>query len=367
MRQALLTTSDTPSPAPPDYRRGTALALATATLIAVQEPFSAMAARSLSATDFLAFTQFALLLSAPALIMRADRRRQFFTILLNARNWPKLAVVFCVGVIGLVMYDIGLSSAHPIITAAVLNLSPFWAALVAFVVSKRRISAPPTIFFGCFLTAFCGAMAIAWSQIDVEPHALLHDVLESVMHSRWIYAVPMPIFFALSGALVFKWFSEFDEQAAIAANFIVSSLVLIPVGVVMSDFGRQSHLSEQSSVAILMLLIGTLSAASAGRVLYQSALTATQNDNGYVTMFFLLIPALSALISYPLSHWIAGLRFVSGPGFFVGMALVTIPLLLLSLAVESRQTGRPWFRRRWLTRHPVGRRGSPRWRRTPPL
>jgi len=62
------------------------------------------------------------------------------------------------------------------------------------------------------------------------------------------------------------------------------------------------------------------------------ALTATRNDNGYVTMFFLLIPALSALISFMLSHWIPGLQFVPRPMFFVGIALVTIPLLMLSLA-----------------------------------
>jgi hypothetical protein len=32
-----------------------------------------------------------------------------------------------------------------------------------------------------------------------------------------------------------------------------------------------------------------------------------------------------------LSHWIPGLQFVPRPLFFVGMALVTIPLLALSL------------------------------------
>ncbi|HZZ60268.1 MAG TPA: hypothetical protein VFE63_03720 [Roseiarcus sp.] len=269
----------------------------------------------------------------PVLVMRPDRLRAFAAILLDVRYWPKLAIVFCVGVIGLTLYEIGLSSAHPIITAAILNLTPFWAALVAFLVTKRSISAPPILFFGSFLAAFCGAMAIAWSQIDVERNVLLHDVLEIALHSRWIYAVPTPIFFALSGTLVFKWFSEFDEQAAIAANFVVSSLVLIPVAVVMSGFGRQSHLTEQSTVAILLLLAGTLANAAAGRVLYQKALTATQNDNGYVTMFFLLMPAISAVISFPLSRWIADLRFISGPGFFFGMALVTIPLLLMSLIV----------------------------------
>ena len=142
----------------------------------------------------------------------------------------------------------------------------------------------------------------------------------------------MPAFFALSGTLVYQWFSDFDEPAAIAANFVVSSIVLIPLATVTSDFGRPENLSEQSAIAILLLLVGTLASSAAGRVFYEMALTATRNDNGYVTMFFLLIPALSALISFMLSHWIPGLQFVPRPMFFVGMALVTIPLLALSLA-----------------------------------
>ena len=97
-----------------------------------------------------------------------------------------------------------------------------------------------------------------------------------------------------------------------------------------SDFGGQSHLSEQSAVAVLLLLFGTLASSAAGRVFYQLALTATHNDNGYVSMFFLLTPALTALICFPLSHWIKELRFISGPGFFFGMALVTAALLLLT-------------------------------------
>jgi membrane protein implicated in regulation of membrane protease activity len=62
------------------------------------------------------------------------------------------------------------------------------------------------------------------------------------------------------------------------------------------------------------------------------ALTATEDDNGYVTMFFLLIPALSSLISFMLSWWIPGLQFVPSAMFFVGLALVTISLLMLWLA-----------------------------------
>jgi glucan phosphoethanolaminetransferase (alkaline phosphatase superfamily) len=78
--------------------------------------------------------------------------------------------------------------------------------------------------------------------------------------------------------------------------------------------------------------LGTLAGSAAGRVCYQMALTATEDDNGYVTMFFLLIPALSSLISFMLSWWIPGLQFVPSAMFFVGLALVTISLLMLWFA-----------------------------------
>jgi drug/metabolite transporter (DMT)-like permease len=297
-----------------------------------QAPFSASAARTLGSLDFMAFTQLALLFSIPLLILRADSRRDFVSIIVRPRHWPKLAVIFLIGVAGLKLYNIGLSSTHPIITAAVLNLSPFWAALVAAVVSKRSVSSPSLPMLACFLVAFFGAMAIAWSQIDVDSKALARDVLESFIHSKWIYALPMPAFFALSGTLVYRWFSEFEESAAIAANFAVSSLILIPLAVFTTSSGQALHSTQPATVAVLLLLLGTLAGAAAGRVCYQMALTATEDDNGYVTMFFLLIPGLSSLISFLLSRWIPGLQFVPSIMFFVGLALVTISLLMLWLA-----------------------------------
>jgi drug/metabolite transporter (DMT)-like permease len=309
------------STGPANYRVGTLYAVATATLLALQPPFAASAARNLSSIEFIGFTQCALLFSVPLLIARTDTRRDFVAILLDRRHLPKLAAIFLVGASGLALYDIGLSSAHPIITAAILNLTPFWAALVALVVSKRSVSVSPAVFLGCFLVAFCGAMTIAWSQINADNKDLAKAVIENAIHSKWIYALPAPIFFALNGTLVFKWFSQFDEPAAIAANFVVSSLVLIPIAVATSNFS--ARLSEQSALAIMLLLFGTLASSAAGRVFYQIALTATQNDNGYVTMFFLLTPVLTPLISLPLSRWIPDLRFVAGPLFFIGLALVT--------------------------------------------
>lgn len=321
---------------PRDYRLGTSYAIATALLMSFQAPFSAFAARTLDSLDFMAFTQLALLFSIPLLILQVESRRDFVAIIFHARNWPKLAVIFLVGVAGLKLYNIGLSSTHPIITAAVLNLSPFWAALIAAIVSRRSVSAPSLPILACFLVAFCGAMAIAWSQIDLDSKVLARDVLESFIHSKWIYALPMPAFFALSGTLVYRWFSDFDETAAIAANFAVSSLVLIPLAALTTGFGQSLHSTQPPTVAVLLLLLGTLAGSAAGRVFYQMALTATEDDNGYVTMFFLLIPALSSLISFMLSWWIPGLQFVPSAMFFVGLALVTTSLLMLCLASRRK-------------------------------
>ena len=174
-------------------------------------------------------------------------------------------------------------------------------------------------------------MTVAWSQIDSSNSLLFKDVIESVLHSRWAYAIPMPIFFALSGTLVGQWFSEFDEAATIAANFVVSAFILIPATLFLSYLHSDFSVSDQNLSAILLLLLGTLAASAAGRVFYQVALTTTHNDNGFVTMFFLLIPALSSLITIPLSWLIVDLRFVVGPMFFFGLFMITIPLLLFLL------------------------------------
>ncbi len=45
------------------------------------------------------------------------------------------------------------------------------------------------------------------------------------------------------------------------------------------------------------MIAGTIIAGSVGRVLYQVALTVTRGDNGFVSMFFNLVPALTAFVS----------------------------------------------------------------------
>jgi drug/metabolite transporter (DMT)-like permease len=315
-----------------NYRMGILYSLCTAVLLATQEPFSALAAKHLSSPYFICLTQTALLLSVPMLTLSAPSRRDFIALLSNWKNMRKLAVLFLIGLCGLVLYNVGLSNAHPIIIAAILNLSPFWAAIVAKVVTRTPIPVSPPIFYGCFLVAVVGAMIISWNQIGSST-SVLSDLIKSMAHSSWMFAIPIPIFYALSGTLVGKWFRDLDESATIAANFIFSASILIPITLIIGYMHPALSAGGQKESAALLLLIGTL---AAGRVLYQVALTTMNNDNGFVTMFFLLVPGLSSLVSLPLSRWIADLRFVAGPMFFVGLAVIAGSLLIFSMKSLGR-------------------------------
>ena len=309
-----------------NFQLGSIYSIATAALLATQEPFAALAAKRLPPLSFVCLTQTALLLSVPVLTATARSRHDFSALLFTPRNLGKLGILFLIGVAGLLLYNSGLRNAHPIIVAAILNLSPFWAAIVAKIVSGKAIPISPLVFWPCFSVAFVGAMLIAVSQVNDAKGTSPSALLDSLVHGSWKYAIPIPIFFALSGTLVGRWFRGLDEPASIAANFVVSAGILIPATLVMGGWPVFS--GREDNFAALLLLVGTLAAGAVGRVLYQIALTATDNDNGFVTMFFLFVPGLSSLISFVLSSWISGLHFTAGWMLFVGLTLVAAPLLV---------------------------------------
>src|SRR6185437_12055423 len=236
--------------------------------------------------------------------------------------------IFAIGMSGLLLYNFGLSNAHPIIIAAILNLSPFWAALVALVLVGVPIPISRATFFGCFAGAFIGAMAVAWSQLG-DRGMSTGELADNFVHGSWVYAIPVPLCSALGGTLVGKWFGAYDESAAIAANFLTANVILIP-GCLTLLYWRNELNFEQLG-PILLMIFGTIVAASLGRVMYQVALTVTGGDNGFVTMFLNLVPALTALISFVLSHWIADLHFVIDLTFFLGSGLIAASLVLFSL------------------------------------
>jgi hypothetical protein len=309
-----------------NHRLGALYALTTAFLLATQEPFSFLGARQLNGEQFILVTQISLLLSIPLLNFKPQSRRDFLAILTDPSMYGKLGVIFALGMTGLVLYKIGLTGAHPIIIAAIFNLSPFWAAMVARVISRVPIPVAPPTFFGCLAAAFFGAMAVAWSQLSAGPAK--GDLFASFLSGSWVFAIPIPILSALNGTLIGKWFSKYEESAAIAANFLVPAAILIP----LTSYSLASHggLSITHWPAILLMMFGTIVAASIGRVLYQVALSVTGNDNGYVTMFFLAVPALTGLISWPMSWLIPALSFTIDPLYFVGLAFIAAALLLFS-------------------------------------
>ena len=312
-----------------NYQLGSIYAVVTALFLSVQEPFSFLAAKRLTVTQFVFLTQVALMISIPLLVAREKSRRDLVLLLGNAANYRKLGALFSIGIIGLLLFKHALSNAHPIIISAIINLQPFFAALVALIIARVPIPVSPTIFFGCLISAFLGAMAVAWSQVGEASRPDLSLLAESAMHGTWLYAIPVPICTALGGTLICKWFAKYDEFAAIAANFCVSAVILIPV--VGSFLYWRSELHFGQVVPVILMMAGTIIAASVGRVLYQIALSVTGADNGFVTMFFLLIPALTALISFALSWWISDLHFAVSWMFYVGLVVVSTSLLFFSL------------------------------------
>ena len=312
------------------YKLGALYSVITAFLLATQHPFSALAAKKLSTAQFVCVTQFALLCSVPLLLLSSTTRRDILLIVTDASNIAKLLVLFVIGIAGLVSYSYGLSNAHPILIAAILDLSPFWAALVALIVSRKSIPVSPIIFSGCLAVAFSGAMIVAWSQTEISGSVSIKALEQAILRGTWIYALPLPIFFALSGTLVGKWFSKFEEAASVAAMFVLSASILIPSTLFISHLRSESLVDTAKLPAISLLLIGTLVAAAAGRVVYQMALTVTNNDNGFVSMFLLLTPAITCLLSIPMSWWLPELNFVAGQLFFLGLLLIAAPLLIFS-------------------------------------
>ena len=129
-----------------------------------------------------------------------------------------------------------------------------------------------------------------------------------------------------------RWWDGGSEDCPKPVNrgqFCCSAGILIPAALIVGGWPVPS--GSEGNFAALLLLVGTLAAGAAGRVVYQMALTATENDNGFVTMF-----SCSFLVcrhSFPLLCPHGFLISTSQPTsmFFVGLALVAAPLFVFSM------------------------------------
>jgi drug/metabolite transporter (DMT)-like permease len=88
-------------------------------------------------------TELILLLCVPFMLRTRRSREHFVALLSSASNLVKLGALLLIGLIGIVLYVFGLGRGHPIVIAAVLNLDPFWAAIIAYLAAGKKI---PTSF-----------------------------------------------------------------------------------------------------------------------------------------------------------------------------------------------------------------------------
>ena len=88
------------------------------------------------------------------------------------------------------------------------------------------------------------------------------------------------------------------------------------------------------------MVFGTFMAAALGRALYQVALRVTENDNGFVTLFFLLEPAFACFVSAPLSRYVAAVHVRIDAVFLGGLALVVAPLFVFCYKLWRSEAGK---------------------------
>ena len=91
--------------------------------------------------------------------------------------------------------------------------------MVALLIARVPIPVSRAIFFGCLVSAFLGAMAVAWSQVGEADRPELRQLIDSALHGTWLYAIPVPICSA-RGTLVGKWFAKYDESGGGRHEFL---------------------------------------------------------------------------------------------------------------------------------------------------
>ena len=99
---------------------------------------------------------------------------------------------------------------NPIVIAAALDLDPFWAAVIAYLIAGQRL---PTSFFTfalCLIVSFGGACSFS-GRTGTQSIGL--QMFDSGSFLALGLALPVPVLWALSGTFVGKWFSDFDEYA----------------------------------------------------------------------------------------------------------------------------------------------------------
>jgi drug/metabolite transporter (DMT)-like permease len=238
-------------PEKPNLKLGATLAVATAFLIAAQAPFSLLATKSISLPAYVLVTEIAQLCCVPFMLRSGQARKDFRSLILQRENVPKFSLLLAIGMISLLLFAFGLGKGHPVVISAVLNLDPFWAALVAFFIAGKTIPTSSRTFGICLVIAFIGALIIAVSQSDSG--SLTSIGLASFVGAG--IAMPVPILAALSGTLIGKWFPKVDNSATLAVTFLTAAVPTIPItlAIIMWRSGLQIAWELIPAVTLLAL------------------------------------------------------------------------------------------------------------------
>jgi drug/metabolite transporter (DMT)-like permease len=169
-----------------------------------------------------------------------------------------------------VLYAFGLGRGQPIVIAAVLNLDPFWAAVIAYLVAGKKIPTSLLTFTLCLIVSFAGAMLLAISQTGAQSMGL--QMFDSGAFLALGLALPVPVLWAFSGSLVGKWFSDFDEHASVAVTFVTAAVVVVPITLAIAYAQSVLQVTTDILPALALLALGTILATGLSRVLYQRAL-----------------------------------------------------------------------------------------------
>ena len=152
------------------------------------------------------------------------------------------------------------------ITAAVLNLSPFSGGAHCSHRLKAVSSGPSLPVLACFLVAFCGAMAIAWSRKSMSTARFWRAMFSRASST----ATRLDLRAADAGILRFELDARLSlvfllrwDTAAIAADFAGVVPGPDPAGRLHIRFRGAFHLPpEPYTAAVLLLPSGTLAGSA---------------------------------------------------------------------------------------------------------
>ena len=269
----------------------TACALAATFFYAAQHPLSRPMLVSLKNTELAwALKLVFAVMGVPLLIFVSTRGKDFVRILGDTRRWPHLLISTGLGLLVTYLYVWGNPKVHPVLVALLLNTSPLWAALWARLLKSESL---PRAFVS---TVFVSLLAIGGLYL------VTNDSTSGWVSDPWgLLLLLVPGIYTLRAIMTARWFADRSAMDINAALTVLAAVLMLPliIGEVQSDACEVAWNSIER-VYWVELLVGTISGAIIGSAFYLLALQRSRGAYSFVTAFNLLIPSVTAMLSFVL-------------------------------------------------------------------